>query len=230
VSGTRVLLNFIKDIEARCPGQIKVVDIGGGLSTSYTERGEPEGFTYQKYRDLLDNEVPELFTGKYQVVTEFGRSMCLKSGTSLTRIEYVKHCVKESNPILLTHLGTNQFPREVYVPHIWRHMFSLFDNKGKKKEGTPIMVDVAGPLCFQGDYQAKDVELPPPEDGDILAIHDTGAYTMSMYCKFNSIRASPVYGFRKVGDDIQFTCFKLRESVEECLQFWGLEKDNIIQV
>ena len=101
--GTRVLLNFIKDIEARCPGQIKVVDIGGGLSTSYTERGEPEGFTYQKYRDLLDNEaytiikaffyfknlslfqVPELFTGKYQVVTEFGRSMCLKSGTSLTR-------------------------------------------------------------------------------------------------------------------------------------------------
>ena len=55
-SGTRVLLNFIKDIEARCPGQIKVVDIGGGLSTSYTERGEPEGFTYQKYRDLLDKE------------------------------------------------------------------------------------------------------------------------------------------------------------------------------
>ena len=73
------------------------------------------------------------------------------------------------------------------------------------QEGTPIMVDIAGPLCFQGDYQvscynqikwlelfnhcitvfkAKDVELPPPEDGDILAIHDTGAYTMSMYCKW----------------------------------------------
>ena len=105
-------------------------------------------------------------------------------------------------------------------------------------------------------FKAKDVELPPPEDGDILAIHDTGAYTMSMYCKwvghrfscqrsfiiiyyvcflflfvrFNSIRASPVYGYRKVGDDIQFTCFKLRESVEECLQFWGLEQENIIQL
>ena len=48
--------------------------------------------------------------------------------------------------------------------------------------------------------------------------------------RFNSIRASPVYGYKKVGDDIQFTCFKLRESVEECLQFWGLEKENIIQV
>ena len=51
------------------------------------------------------------------------------------------------------------------------------------------MVDVAGPLCFQGDYQAKDVELPPPEDGDILAIHDTGAYTMSMYCRCATTRA-----------------------------------------
>ena len=50
-----------------------------------------------------------------------------------------------------------------------------------------ILVDVAGPLCFQGDYQARDVELPPAVDGDILAVHDTGAYTMSMYCKYESI-------------------------------------------
>ena len=57
MSGVRVLLDFIRDIEAKCPGQIKVVDIGGGLSTSYTQREEPEGFTYQKYRDLLDQEV-----------------------------------------------------------------------------------------------------------------------------------------------------------------------------
>ena len=57
VSGTKVLQDFIKDIEAKCGDQIKVVDIGGGLSTSYTEQGEPEGFTFQKYRDQLNIEV-----------------------------------------------------------------------------------------------------------------------------------------------------------------------------
>jgi len=224
VSGTKVLQDFIKDIEAKCGDQIKVVDIGGGLSTSYTEQGEPEGFTFQKYRDQLNIEAPELLSGKYRVVTEFGRSMCLKAGTSFTRVEHVKHWVEESNPILLTHLGTNQFPREAYVPHIWRHRFSLFNQSGDEKNEEKILVDVAGPLCFQGDYQARDVELPPAVDGDILAVHDTGAYTMSMYCKFNSIRASPVYGVRREGDNIKFICFKKRESVEECLQFWGLQQ------
>jgi len=36
---------------------------------------------------------------------------------------------------------------------------------------------------FQGDYLAKEVSVPRPEIGDIIAIHDTGAYTMSMYCR-----------------------------------------------
>ena len=57
VSGSKVLVNFIKDIEAVCGDQIKVVDIGGGLSTSYTETEEPQGFTFQKYRDQLNIEV-----------------------------------------------------------------------------------------------------------------------------------------------------------------------------
>ena len=69
---------------------------------------------------------------------------------------------------------------------------------------------------------AKEVSLPRPRAGDILAVHDTGAYTMSMYCKFNCIRASPVYGFWREGeDDIKMECFKTRETVEESLAFWG---------
>jgi len=228
VSGSRRLMDFVAVLEEECPGQIKVVDIGGGLSTSYTEPQEPEEFTYQKYREQLNIEVPELFTGKYKIVTEFGRSLFLKSGTSLTRVEYVKDWVPGQNPILLTHLGTNQFPRSAYLPHIWRHRFSLYNNEGYLKQGDEKLVDLAGPMCFQGDYLAKEVELPPAKAGDILAIHDTGAYTMAMYCKFNSIRASPVYGYWKEGDDLKMVCFKKRETVEECLEFWGLVEPEFL--
>ena len=63
VSGDRVLMDFVAVLEKRCPGQIKVVDIGGGLSTTYTETEEPEEFTYQKFRDQLNKEV-ELIVNK----------------------------------------------------------------------------------------------------------------------------------------------------------------------
>ena len=35
-------------------------------------------------------QVPALFSGRYQVMTEMGRSLLLKAGTSLTRVEHIK--------------------------------------------------------------------------------------------------------------------------------------------
>ena len=71
---------------------------------------------------------------------------------------------------------------------------------------------------------AKDVELPPVQPGDNLVIHDTGAYSMAMYSKFNSILPSPVYGFSRSSDPknpVEFVCLKERETPDETLAFWG---------
>ena len=50
-------MDFMTTIEKVCPGQIKSVDIGGGLSTSYTETSEPEQFQYSLYRKKLETMV-----------------------------------------------------------------------------------------------------------------------------------------------------------------------------
>ena len=54
-------------------------------------------------------------------------------------------------PICLLHFGTNQFIREVYLPHLWNHRISALDGKtGLAKKGDEIVkYDLAGPLCFQ---------------------------------------------------------------------------------
>ena len=84
-------------------------------------------------------------------------------------------------------------------------------------------------FLFQGDYLAKDVELPKVEVGDWIIIHETGGYTMAMYSKFNSILPSPVYAYRaKEGDKVEIVCVKERESVEENLAFWGNEKPRAV--
>ena len=68
----------------------------------------------------------------------------------------------------------------------------------------------------------KSVDLVESKAGDILLMHDTGGYTMSMYSMFNSLIPSPVYGVRKSSDGCYtLTCLKERESFQQTLEFWG---------
>ncbi|MEM4876821.1 MAG: hypothetical protein QXT76_05920, partial [Sulfolobales archaeon] len=48
-----------------------------------------------------------------------------------------------------------------------------------------VEVDVVGNLCMAGDVIAKARELPPLEEGDVLAFLNTGAYTYSMSMNYN---------------------------------------------
>ena len=74
----------------------------------------------------------------------------------------------------------------------------------------------------------KNVDLVQTKAGDILLMHDTGAYAMSMYSKFISHIPSPVYGVRKSGDNYIITCLKGRESIQQTLEFWGPTEQKIV--
>jgi diaminopimelate decarboxylase len=45
---------------------------------------------------------------------------------------------------------------------------------------------VVGPICESGDFLAKDRDLPPVKEGDLLAVFSAGAYGMSMASTYNS--------------------------------------------
>lgn len=133
VKGAKVCMEFIEELESKGI-LIRVINIGGGLSTSYHEPDEPSAFSYQAYRDALEKDIPILFSGKYKLFTEFGRSLLLKAGTTLTKVENVKQWIQEEPPIVQCHIGANQFYTEVLVPHVRRHRIRLADDKGQIKE------------------------------------------------------------------------------------------------
>ena len=105
----QITVDLVKEIESRIGCDLKTIDIGGGLSASYDCEDELAEFSFQLYRKQLQNEIPDLFTGKYKIITEFGRSMLLKCGVTLTRVEYIKHWIPEVQPIVLTHVGSEKF-------------------------------------------------------------------------------------------------------------------------
>jgi len=54
-----------------------------------------------------------------------------------------------------------------------------------RRDSEPIPCDIVGPVCESADCFARDVPLPLPEQGDLLAICDTGAYGWSMSSTYN---------------------------------------------
>jgi diaminopimelate decarboxylase len=47
-------------------------------------------------------------------------------------------------------------------------------------------VDIVGPICESGDFFARGRELPQVDQGDLLAILDTGAYGMALASNYNT--------------------------------------------
>ena len=118
--------------------QVRVLDIGGGMAVDYTSDAAPpplpqaeqhkeddmmnteEGredektsrITPSRYACALQREVPELFSGKYSLVTEFGRYVSAKCAVTLSRVEYVKSA--GGRRICVIHCGADLFLRTCY--------------------------------------------------------------------------------------------------------------------
>lgn len=175
--------------------QVTTLDIGGGLPVNFASDEVRPGF--RAYADALRAAVPGLFDGRYAMVTEFGRSLVAKQGTILARVEYAK--TAGGRAIAVTHAGAQVATRTVFAPGAWPLRVLALDPKGRPKNGRPVVQDVAGPCCFAGDLVATARELPLLEEGDLVALPDTGAYYFSTHFAYNSLPRPAVHGYSGPG-------------------------------
>lgn len=199
--------------------RITGIDIGGGLPVNFTD--EDDRPTYADYVAELRAAVPGLFDGRYTLVTEFGRSLLAKSGTIGTVVEYTKSA--GGRRIAVTHAGAQVATRTVFMPGSWPLRVGVFDAAGRPKQGPAQVVDIAGPCCFAGDLTATGVWLPAVEPGDVVALHDTGAYYFSSHFSYNSLPRPGVYGYRTDADGrVRFALVREAQSVREVVEESGL--------
>jgi diaminopimelate decarboxylase len=73
------------------------------------------------------------------------------------------------------------------------HGMEFIHADGSAVEGLVQDTAVAGPLCESGDVftqgeggVVEDRALPVPQVGDLLVVHDTGAYGASMSSNYNT--------------------------------------------
>ncbi|MFI9584108.1 diaminopimelate decarboxylase [Streptomyces sp. NPDC052236] len=225
--GIRVLYDLAEDINAAAGRrQIDTIDIGGGLPVNFaSDEATP---TFAEYALLLKEEVPGLLDGRYGLVTEFGRSLLAKHGTILARVEYAK--TAGARPIAVTHAGVQVATRTVYDPISWPLRIAAYDAGGSPKNGPAVPQDIAGPACFAGDLLAENRPLPLLEQGDVIAVLDTGAYYFSNHYGYNSLPRPGVHGFvTDVRGKVRFATVRTAQRVAEIVaESGGAHSDALL--
>lgn len=216
VDGCKVVYDFVLEVNTYLKkNQIRIFDIGGGMPVAYNKNETPPSM--KMYSELMRKNCRQLFTCDFKLITEFGRWIFANAGWAVSKVEYVKHT--KSIDTLMIHLGADMFIRRIYNPDDWHHEITIVDSNGKLKYGKRRKYNIAGPLCFAGDILEREILLPEVEGGDFIIIHDSGAYTSSMWSRYNSRQFPKVIGYENDGK--KFVVVKERESLESVKKFWS---------
>lgn len=216
--GVKRVTDLAREINLRVGHlQVTTIDIGGGLAVNY--HGEAVSPSFSDYARVLRHRVPELFTGQYRVLTEFGRSLMAKNGFMISRVEYAK--VAGGRHIAITHAGAHVAARTAFMPEQWPLRVTAHGTDGGLKVSSSVVQDIAGPCCFGGDLVAHEQYLPLLQRNDLVVVHDTGAYYFSNPFYYNSLPAPPVYGVSEESGGIAFDTMRKAQTLAEMMQVIG---------
>jgi diaminopimelate decarboxylase len=180
-----------KGIERR----ILTLDIGGGLAAE--KYGNVEKMS--EYVKMLKETCPELWD--FELITEFGQWCHTNSGFIFSEIEYTYK--RGDKQIAFIHLGADYFMRDAYTLARNFDLIAL-NNKGEENNlDEKYLHDIAGPLCFAGDYVLKGVKLPMLKEQDWLGILGTGANTLGLWSRHCSRTIPKVIGFSRENKHIE---------------------------
>jgi len=175
--------------EAKAAGHdLQAISAGGGLSIPYREGGAViDTAHYFGLWDAARKQAEAVVGHALHLEIEPGRFLVAESGLLLAEVRATKDA--GSNHFVLVDAGFNELMRPAMYGSF--HAMSLLAKDGGARASRPSVV--AGPLCESGDVFTQEDggvvvprELAEARVGDLLVIHDTGAYGASMSSNYNS--------------------------------------------
>ena len=195
--------------------ELHAISAGGGLSIPY--RAGDARIDVPHYFQLWDaarREAEALVGHALTLELEPGRYLVAESAVLLAEVRAVKNA--GSNRFVLVDAGFNELMRpSMYGSY---HAMSVIPRSAGPRPEREVVV--AGPLCESGDVFTQGAggevlprRLPEPLVGDLLVLHDAGAYGASMSSNYNS---RPLVAEVLVDGD-QTRLIRRRQTVEELL-------------
>src|SRR5580700_3345417 len=172
---TRVA-DFVREL--RADGHtIDYVDTGGGLGIAYQKPEMDFAVYVASYARAVTNPLRDL---NIHLLLEPGRAIIGPAGVLLTSVVYRKE--NDGKRFLIVDAAMTDLIR----PALYSAYHEIVPVVQTSDSAAGETVDVVGPVCESGDFFARDRELPRVEEGDLLAILDTGAYGMALASNYNT--------------------------------------------
>lgn len=157
--------------------KLKFLNFGGGPGVRYME-SHPE-FPLDRYAEEICKRVDDSDLEIDYIDFEPGRYLTADSGLLLVEVVDMK---KRYGDIIA---GVNSGFNHLIRPAMYGSYHEII-NCTKADAKPEATVTVAGNLCETGDvFTTEPRKMPMPEEGDILAIHNAGAYGYAMASRYN---------------------------------------------
>jgi diaminopimelate decarboxylase len=184
IVGARALIDIARQFPAADFPSLEFLDFGGGFYIPYHKLEGEKPFDLRPVGQELAQLMQDFCTeyGKpLTAVIEPGRYIAAECGTLLGTVT----ATKELNAVHYAgcDIGFSVLARPtLYDAH---HDITVFPTEQSKTPPTPRLTHIVGNQCESGDYIAKNRPLPPLAVGDIIAVHDAGAYGYAMASQYN---------------------------------------------
>ncbi|MBU2035926.1 MAG: diaminopimelate decarboxylase [Patescibacteria group bacterium] len=158
---------------------LEFIDMGGGIGIPYRPYQKP--INLEDVAGKIHNIYEKLVSGgdmaQCKLFMEGGRFVTGQHGYLVTTVRHIKESYKRF-------AGLDASMADLMRPGMYGsyHHISVL---GKESGGLKEIYDVVGSLCENNDKFAINRKLPVLNPGDIVVIHDVGAYGRSKVFDFN---------------------------------------------
>lgn len=178
----------------RMGGQLETISAGGGLPIPYhKEQGRIDLAAYRELWARAQRTIEDIIGHAVGLEIEPGRYLIAESGALVARVRAVKQ--QAQNTFYLVDAGFETLVRPAMYGSYHDISVVRADGSVPARELDAI---VAGPLCESGDVFTQEEggivvtrRLPEARVGDLLVIHDAGAYGAAMSSNYNTRPLAP---------------------------------------
>ncbi|MEI6099950.1 MAG: diaminopimelate decarboxylase [Alphaproteobacteria bacterium] len=150
------------------------LDLGGGLGIPYTRSNDAPPLPMD-YGAMIKRTLGHL---NCEIEIEPGRLISGNSGILVSRVIYIKQ--GEGRDFLILDAAMNDLVRpSMYDAH--HDIIPVIETTAATQP-----YDVVGPVCETGDTFARARNLPPMNEGDLVAFRSAGAYGAVMASEYNT--------------------------------------------